>query len=115
MRDLDTAVRLKSFEFLEEIVSLYGDAVPRDVLATGFQFEGNRVPLVGPQGIFKPAILPDIPLSITTVPIVEGQPRPYDDEIGPDGLIRYRYRGRDPTHRDNTGLRVAMQRCVPLI
>ena len=72
--------------------------------------EGQRVPLVGPQGIFKPAGM-RLPLSITTAPIVPGK----EDEIGADDLIRYRYRGTDPSHRDNAGLREAMRRRVPLV
>ena len=40
-----------------------------------FQIRG----LIGPQGIFKPAVLPEMPLSITTVPIKLGQARPYED------------------------------------
>jgi putative restriction endonuclease len=83
--------------------------MPRSVLERGFDFEGTRVPLIGPQGIFKPALL-DLPLSFTTVPIVEGQPRPYEDEVGDDGLIRYRYRGTDPQHRDNVWLRTCLER-----
>ncbi len=71
--------------------------------------------MLSPQGIFKPAVLPEIPLSITTVPVVEGKSRPYEDEIGPDGRMRYKYRGTDPMHRDNMGLRLAMQRQTPLI
>ena len=80
----------------------------------GFQFDGQRVPIIGPQGIFKPAIL-QLPLSITSVPVVPGRPRPYEDEISVDGLIRYRFRGSDPNHRDNVGLRVALERRVPLV
>lgn len=114
--DFDTRVRTRAFQFLSEQTQLRGDDVlPRDVLAKGFEFEGRRVPLLGPQGIFKPAILPEMPLSITTVPVVEGEERPYDDGVGPDGFLRYRYRGRDPFHRDNQTLRLAMQRGVPLI
>ena len=75
----------------------------------------NATCLIGPQGIFKPALLPEMPLSITTVPEVEGKPRPYDDQIGDEGLVRYRYRGTNPNHRDNVGLRTAMQRQTPLI
>ena len=45
---------------------------------------------MGPQGIFKPRVLRDIPLSITTVAVVEGETRPYDDAFGEDGLLRYR-------------------------
>lgn len=71
--------------------------------------------MVGPRGIFKPAILPAMPLSVTTIPAVEGRPRPYEDEIQPDGLIRYRYRGTDPRHADNMRLRAAMENRKPLI
>lgn len=40
---------------------------------------------------------------------------PYDDAFGPNGLLRYRYRGTDPGHPDNRGLRFAMERRLPLI
>ena len=97
-------------------MELRGDEVlPREVLAKGFEFEGQRVPLIAPQGIFKPAVLPEMPLSITTVPVVEGEDRPYDDGVGSDGFLRYRYRGTDPMHRDNQALRLAMRRGVPLV
>jgi putative restriction endonuclease len=68
---------------------------------------------MAPQGIFKPAIM-DMPLSITTVPPVEGKQRPYEDQVSSDGLL-YRYRGTDPAHRDNVGLRAAMEAQIPLI
>ncbi len=84
--DLDGRVRLRAFEFLSEQTQLRGEVLPRQTLATGFEFEGTRVPLIGPQGIFKPAILPEMPLSITTVPVVEGRERPYEDDLGSDGL-----------------------------
>ena len=113
--DIDHRVRMAAFRFLEEQTQLRGETLTRDVLAKGFVFEDRRVPLIGPQGIFKPALLPKMPLSITTVPVVEGKPRPYDDVIGDEGLVRYRYRGRDPGHRDNAGLRLAMQRQEPLV
>ncbi len=111
---MDASIRLAAFRFLEEPTQLHGEVLPRETLARGFEFERARVPLIGPQGIFKPAIL-DLPLSITTVPVVDGRPRPYEDEIGEDGLLRYRYRGTDPNHRDNVGLRQAMERQMPLI
>jgi putative restriction endonuclease len=85
------------------------------VLERGFVLDGERVPLLGPQGIFKPRVLEAIPLSITTVPVVEGESRPYDDAFGPEGLLRYRYRGTDPQHHENRGLRLAMQHQVPLV
>jgi len=113
--DMDVRVRTAAFAFLTEQSALHGDTLPRSLLAQGFIFEGQRVPLLGPQGIFKPAILPELPLSITTAPIVEGKDRPYDDDFGPHGLLVYRYRGTDPQHRDNVALRLARLRGVPLI
>lgn len=115
MDELDERVRLAAFAFLEAQERRHGDALPRTVLAEGFVFEGRRVPILGPQGIFKPAILPDVPLSITSVPPRTDRPAPYDDEIGDDGTLRYAYRGTDPSHRDNVGLRLAWQRGTPLV
>jgi len=112
--DLDALVRQAAFDFLKRCRAAHGDALPRTVLSRGFRFQGRRVPLLGPQGIFKPAILPELPLSITTAPRKAGCERPYEDSFGPEGL-RYRYRGTDPDHRENAGLREAMRRGVPLI
>lgn len=80
------------------------------LLAHGFELRGTRVPLLSQQGIFKPKVLEEIPLSIRTSPS-----GPYDDRVSRDGLLLYRYRGTDPMHRDNVGLRKAMERHVPLI
>ena len=71
-----------------------------------------RVDVYGPlgrRGSSKPAVM-QIPLSITTSP-----KSPYDDAIGPNNLLRYRYRGTNPGHRDNVGLRFAMQNSLPLV
>lgn len=108
-RTHDARVRAAAFEWLADQVALHGDVIPRPVLARGFVYEGHRVPLLGPQGIFKPALL-QAPLSITTAP--DG---PYDDAFGRDNLLRYRYRGTNPDHRDNRGLRFAMAENLPLI
>lgn len=113
--EIDAAVRMAAFEFLEEQTSIHGDVLPRPVLQQGFVFRDQRVPMMGPQGIFKPAILKEMPLTITTAPPVEGKSAPYEDEIGVDGLIKYRYRGTNPNHRENAGLRTAMQTRTPLI
>ncbi len=114
-RASDQRVRSAAFAFLDAQTRRHGEVLPRDLLAEGFLFEGQRVPLLGPQGIFKPRALRELPLSITPVPIVEGRDRPYADELSPDNLLTYRYRGTDPGHRDNVGLRLAMRRRVPLI
>lgn len=111
----DEEIRACVFAFLAEQTSLHGEVLPWSVLSSGFTVEGQRVPLIGPQGIFKPAVLPEIPISIATAPLVEGRQRPYDDGIDSDGILEYRYRGTDPLHRDNVGLRLAMERRVPLV
>jgi len=54
-------------------------------------------------------------LSIRTVYRAAGAERPYDDGIGPDGLLRYKWRGTDPDHPENRALRAAWQLQVPLI
>lgn len=117
MDDPGPLVRLAAFQFLQKQVRLAGNdkVLRRAVLEQGFTYAGQRVPLMGPQGIFKPRVIEEIPLSITTVPVVEGEDRPYDDAFGEDGLLRYRYRGTNPAHHENVGLRLAMQRQVPLI
>lgn len=109
-RQQDARVRTAAFDWLTSRVEEHGDVLPRGILAEGFRLEGRRVPLLGPQGIFKPAVLDEVPLSLTTAP--RG---PYDDAFGPDGLLRYRYRGTDPRHRDNVGVRLAIERRLPLI
>lgn len=109
-RTWDATVRNAAFEWLKAQVATYGDVLPRTLLAKGFTLEGARIPLLGPQGIFKPRVLRDAPLSITTAPS-----GPYDDAFGPNDLLRYRYRGKDPDHADNRGLRLAMQERLPLV
>lgn len=112
---MDQSVRIKAFDFLAEQVRLRGSVLPHSVLIQGFKFNDQRVPLLGPQGIFKPAVMRDMPLSITTAPRVPGKRPPYADEISDEGWIYYRYRGTDVNHRDNVGLRRAMYERVPLV
>lgn len=51
-----------------------------------------------------------MPLTITTAP--NG---PYNDAFEKNGLLSYRYRGTDPGHKDNAGLRELMRLDRPLI
>jgi putative restriction endonuclease len=78
-------------------------------------FEGARVPLMDPQrGIRKPAIL-TAALSVRTTFTLPGQAPPYEDAQGPDGLLRYKYRGQDPSHPENVALRRAYEKRYPLV
>ena len=61
--ELDRKVRLTAFNWLAEQIAIHGDVLPRSILSAGFEFENQHVPLVSPQGIFKPKILPQMPLS----------------------------------------------------
>lgn len=105
----DASIRKAAFDWLAEQVRLHGDVLPRALLAQGFTYQGTRVPLLGPQGIFKPKVL-DLPLSIATIPS-----GPYDDGFSEEGLLLYRYRGTNPNHPDNAGLRRAMAGRIPLV
>lgn len=80
-----------------------------------FTFEGDSFRLQPTQqGIRKPAVF-DAALSIQTVYRGPGQSRPYDDNVGHDGLIRYMWRGDDPDMAENRALRRALELQVPLI
>jgi putative restriction endonuclease len=107
---MDHQIRLAAFQWLEHQTMLYYDEVlPRRLLEEGFIFEGKRITLIGPKGIWKPRCM-NLPLSITTI-----SESPYDDEITRDNFINYRYRGNDPYHPDNSGLREAMNKQVPIV
>lgn len=91
-------------------------------LALGFNWAGERVPLVNPQrGIFKPRKMRHL-LSIRTVYPRTGARVWYDDQrrvhqqVHSGGeLIDYALMGTDPTAADNRWLREAMQAQVPII
>jgi len=107
---MEEIIRLTAFKWLEDQVRIHGDVLPRKLLEQGFEFRGQKITLVGPQGIWKPKIFEQIPISITTV-----AGGPYDDAFSNEGFLLYRYRGTDPKHRDNVGLREAMREQTPLI
>ena len=100
----DHEIRLAAFEWLNKQLQIYGDVLPRTILEKGFPFQGVNIPLVSPQDIFKPRQM-ELPLSITTIP--HG---PYEDSFYKNDYLLYKYRGTDPQHRDNVGLRKAMSK-----
>jgi len=109
MPSLDEQIRLAAFNWIRQQADINNDVISRELLAEGFVFENERIPLVSPQGIFKPKLM-EYPLSITTT--VEG---PYEDVHTDEGYLIYKYRGTNPEHRDNIGLRECMKRNLPLI
>jgi putative restriction endonuclease len=112
--ETDQLIRRAAFTHVGDLIEMFGQVVPYRVLAQGFPFRGSTVHLVAQQGIFIPAGM-QVPLSIRTTPPAADGTRPYEDELGPDNLLRYRYRGEDPHHRENAGLRKAWSESIPLI
>jgi putative restriction endonuclease len=112
--ELDKRVRAAAFLFLDQLAADGKPLVRQEDLAA-FRFEGAPVRLMATQqGIWKPRQL-TAALSFRTVYASDPGKRPYDDGTGPDGFLRYKWRGQDPDHVDNRALRSAMQGSLPLI
>jgi len=110
----DQQLRAAAFAFLDGLASDGKPVVRQDDLM-GFVFQGQAVRLMAPQqGIWKPRSF-DAALSIRTVFTPDPSRRPYADEVGDDGFLRYKWRGEDPAHPDNRALRAAMGSAVPMI
>jgi len=103
-------IRLAAFQWLAERETMNRGVYSGRELGEGFLYKGKRITLKGQTGIWFPQGF-SIPISITTR--LNG---PYMlDSFGMDGTLTYAYRGTDPNHRDNRGLRAAMQLRTPLI
>lgn len=110
----DERLRQAAMAWLKERTAQSDGLVRRDELAS-FKFEGQRIALIDSRrGIRKPAVL-EAALSISTTYTMPGREPPYEDKEGPDGLLRYKYRGDDPKHPENIGLLRAYERQLPLI
>jgi len=99
-----------------EAVTLGGSlTVTREQLANDFIVNGQRFPLVDRgRGIRKPLDW-RAALSITTAAPKSGQPRPYADDEGSDGLHRYKLRRDQSGSAENESLRTALRDQSPLI
>lgn len=117
----DQALRLAAFREVRRLADLNGDLTSRD-LGAGFQYDGQRIPLINPQrGIFKPTQMGFL-LSIRTV-----YPRPgarvwYDDQrhvhrqiYEGDEAVDYAFMGQRAEAAENRWLREAMENAVPFI
>jgi putative restriction endonuclease len=107
-------VRAAAMAFLRNRQISTGGVVRFDDVAE-FEFDGVRIPLLDPQrGIRKPRFL-EAALSIRTVYAARPDRRPYADDEGSDGLLRYKWRGDDPEHAENRALRTACTMRLPVI
>jgi putative restriction endonuclease len=104
----DVRVRLAAFQWLQDQIRLHGDEMRAETLRIGFQLDGERVPLMGPSGIWKPKVIEALPLSITTT-----WDNPYQDRVGVDDVFIYSFRRGE--HAQNDYLIRAARQHTPLI
>lgn len=99
-----------------------GQLITSQTLKEGFDFEGQRIPLINPQrGIFKPRQMRFL-LSIRTVYPKSGSRIWYDDQklvnqriFQGDEFVDYSFMGADPNAADNQWLKQAMENQIPII
>lgn len=119
---LDAQLRQAAFDHVQRLVGLRGGVLDSADLAGGFEFRGDRIPLVNPQrGIFKPRQMAGL-LSIRTVFPRRGGRVWYEDQreahrqiYAGDELVDYAFMGTDPNSPDNRWLREAVEQQIPVI
>jgi putative restriction endonuclease len=119
--DEDQPLRIAAFDHVRRFSGVQGDLASADLRA-GFQFRGERVPLINPQrGIFKPQRMRYL-LSIRTVFPRSGARVWYDDQrevhrqiYEGNEAVEYAFMGNDTQAVDNRWLREAMEAGVPII
>jgi putative restriction endonuclease len=112
--ETDGRIRAAAIAFLDGLAAK-GQLLVRQEDLAAFSCAGAPFRLMATQqGIWKPRQL-TAALSFRTVFARNPSQRPYDDEEGPDGYLRYKWRGRDPNQHENQALRQAMVMQVPLI
>ena len=118
---IDAKMRMTAFEQVRRLYDLHESLTTNDLKA-GFNYEGNRIPLVNPQrGIFKPKKMRYL-LSIRTVFPAPGKKVWYDDQreihrriIESEDTLDYAFMGQDPNAADNQWLLEAFKNQVPVI
>ena len=115
-------LRQAAFDHVNRLAALRGCVLGSADLAGGFQFGGDRIPLINPQrGIFKPRQMERL-LSIKTVfPRTRARVW-YDDQreahrqiYASDDVVDYAFMGTDATAADNRWLLDAMEQQIPII
>src|SRR6266480_585924 len=118
--DRDQLLRVAAFETVKRLADIR-DLTSVD-LKRGFDFQGERIPLINPQrGIFKPRQMRFL-LSIRTVFARSGARVWYDDQrhvhrqiYDGDEAVAYAFMGQDADAADNRWLREAMENRTPII
>jgi putative restriction endonuclease len=118
----DIQLRQVAINHVIRLADLRGGVLDSADLSVGFEFGGDRIPLINPQrGIFKPRQMSHL-LSIKTVFPRRGARVWYDDQreahrqiYTGDDVVDYAFMGTDPNSPDNRWLLDAMQRQIPVI
>jgi hypothetical protein len=108
--------------YVNRLAALRGGVLGSADLAGGFEFDGQRIPLINPQrGIFKPRKMEYL-LSIKTVFPRRGARVWYDDQreahrqiYAGDDVVEYQFMGSDLNSPDNRWLLDAMQQQITII
>lgn len=103
----DADIRNGAILAVQRLWRRFGDAVPWTAIAAGFTVEGDRIPLLSPQGVFKPAQMRRGVLSVRTV--IGSR---YDDTRVSDDRVWYDYSPRDYL---NAQLRENLRYRLPLL
>ena len=112
----ELAVRTALFEHLDALlVGTYDDTLTWDQTESfKWNEETFSIRQARGRGISKPAKLMGA-LSITTAFTPFGREPPYQDLVGDDGFLRYKYEGTDPKLYTNRALRICMEFALPLV
>lgn len=110
----EMAFRESVFAWLR-LQMLSAEGLSRDQLSR-FEFNGRQQRLVGTQtGIWRVKDASPAAISILTAYSPVESRRPYDDSVGSDGMLRYKWRGTNGDLADNIWLREAMRQGLPLV
>ncbi|MEZ5170992.1 MAG: HNH endonuclease [Acidimicrobiia bacterium] len=110
----DHELRSSAFAFLRAAQLRTGGPVRLGDVST-FEFRGERISLLDPQrGIRSPRQL-ETALSFRTRFADRPEARPYDDSPGPDGYLRYKWRGTNPAQAENRAMRRSLELGLPMI
>src|SRR5882757_2145633 len=118
----EAQLRQAAFRHVDRLAALRSGVLDSADLAGGFEFDGQRIPLINPRrGIFKPQQMAHL-LSIKTVFPRRGARIWYDDQreahrqiYAGDDVVDYQFMGTDPNSPDNRWLRDAMEQQIPTI
>ena len=119
--DLDTRIWQAAVAHVKQLEQAGGGVLTGRDLQRGFEFEGERVALHAGHGILQPRQMTRLLAIRTGIPEPGGRVW-YDDQLeahhqlfAQPEHIDYKFRGEDPSHRDNRRLREACERRQPVL